>query len=173
VLVGLPPEPLLSGAGTYLVRGGAARLVSPHMLVDLAPDGTQMLARTTDGDIVVVRLADGAVVANIGLGINAAWRPAHPGLPPASPLAAKSPALQLATPMTTGDAVREAQQRLTEQGFSVGTVDGVFGPQTAAAVRKFQEAQGLTVDGVVGPQTWAALRFDAEGAIREYQALPQ
>ena len=35
--------------------------------------------------------------------------------------------------------------------------DGVYGPVTAAAVKNFQSANGLTVDGVVGAQTWAAL----------------
>jgi lysozyme family protein len=35
--------------------------------------------------------------------------------------------------------------------------DGVVGPQTRRAIRRFQRANGLTVDGVVGPQTLAAL----------------
>src|SRR3954447_10925511 len=36
-------------------------------------------------------------------------------------------------------------------------VDGVYGPQSRAAVKRFQSAHGLEVDGVVGPQTMAAL----------------
>jgi len=35
--------------------------------------------------------------------------------------------------------------------------DGVFGPQTKAAVQAFQRTNGLTADGVVGPRTLAAL----------------
>jgi peptidoglycan hydrolase-like protein with peptidoglycan-binding domain len=37
------------------------------------------------------------------------------------------------------------------------TVDGIFGPKTATAVRGFQQALGITVDGIVGPLTWRAL----------------
>lgn len=39
----------------------------------------------------------------------------------------------------------------------ISSVDGIFGAQTEAAVRKFQEVFNLTVDGIVGRATWYAL----------------
>jgi len=41
------------------------------------------------------------------------------------------------------------------------SADGVFGPQTAQAVKHFQSAHGLTADGVVGPATAEALGIGA------------
>lgn len=39
----------------------------------------------------------------------------------------------------------------------IPSVDGIFGAQTEASVRKFQEIFNLTPDGIVGPATWYAL----------------
>lgn len=57
----------------------------------------------------------------------------------------------------SGPEVESLQRRLREAGHFFGTLDGRFGSQTFAAVRRFQQAQGLTVDGIAGPQTLAAL----------------
>lgn len=56
-----------------------------------------------------------------------------------------------------GPEVKQIQQRLSELKFYSGALDGIFGGGTDAAVRMFQQGNGLTADGKVGPQTWGAL----------------
>lgn len=55
-----------------------------------------------------------------------------------------------------GPDVRDAQQRLSDLGYSLD-VDGNFGPGTANAVIAFQQKNNLGSDGIVGPNTWKAL----------------
>src|SRR5271166_5613794 len=55
------------------------------------------------------------------------------------------------------------QVQLLQRALGGIKVDGIFGPETEAAVRAFQARAGLTVDGVVGPATGAALRGQASG----------
>ncbi len=43
--------------------------------------------------------------------------------------------------------------------FGLLTVDGVFGAQMAATVKRFQTQFGLTADGVVGRQTWYKISY--------------
>lgn len=58
---------------------------------------------------------------------------------------------------STGATVRQIQQKLKNWGYYKGSVDGIFGSQTRAAVVYFQQKNGLTVDGIVGKQTAAAM----------------
>lgn len=58
---------------------------------------------------------------------------------------------------STGALVRTVQTKLKNWGYYTGTVDGIYGAKTAAAVRYFQRKNGLTQDGVVGPQTAKAM----------------
>ncbi|MEC0276801.1 peptidoglycan-binding protein [Peribacillus frigoritolerans] len=53
--------------------------------------------------------------------------------------------------------VKRIQEALNKKGYSVGTADGLFGPKTVAAVKKFQRANKLSPDGIVGPKTWNEL----------------
>jgi murein L,D-transpeptidase YcbB/YkuD len=70
---------------------------------------------------------------------------------------------------STGPAVRAVQDQINFRNLRNGhtlAVDGIFGPQTATAVRAFQRAMateipGFGVDGIVGSRTWQALVTEA------------
>ncbi len=64
---------------------------------------------------------------------------------------------------TSGSSVSALQQAL---GIPA---DGIYGPQTRKAVRRFQRSHGLAVDGIAGPQTLAALGLNA----RSSRSAPQ
>ncbi len=54
--------------------------------------------------------------------------------------------------------VAALQFLLSSRGFGPGSFDGGYGPNTAAAVRRFQAAAGLAVDDVAGPATLNSLQ---------------
>jgi peptidoglycan hydrolase-like protein with peptidoglycan-binding domain len=64
-------------------------------------------------------------------------------------------------------AVRALQLRLRTGGFKPGPIDGLFGPLTQAAVRRFQRKHDLKVDGIVGPQTRRPLLAQPAAAQRD------
>lgn len=83
-------------------------------------------------------------------------------------------------PMLRGDDVAALQRDLGALGFDAGRVDGIFGPQTDAAVRDFQRNMGIAVaDGIFGPETLNVLSRvssrsdgrDVVAEIRERQRL--
>lgn len=53
----------------------------------------------------------------------------------------------------TGDAVRKVQKRLIALGYLEGSADGDFGNKTKAAVKDFQDRNGLSVTGKVNSST--------------------
>lgn len=72
-------------------------------------------------------------------------------------LAAKHPSKSLGLPKlqhgAKGLAVKQLQERLAEEGYYQGKIDGDFDVVTKQAVQKFQTAHMLNQDGVVGGET--------------------
>ncbi|MEM0936729.1 MAG: lytic murein transglycosylase [Pseudomonadota bacterium] len=58
----------------------------------------------------------------------------------------------------TIDERKELQRRLTRAGFDTEGADGVIGPRTEAAIRGYQQAQGLSATGQPSPELLARLR---------------
>jgi N-acetylmuramoyl-L-alanine amidase len=56
--------------------------------------------------------------------------------------------------------VRDVQRRLRQLGFYSGRVDATWGPQTQAAIERFQQNRGLDTTGQLNPATAAALGVD-------------
>ena len=56
-----------------------------------------------------------------------------------------------------GQEVITIQTKLKRWGYYNGSVDGIYGSQTLAAVKYFQRKNGLTVDGIAGTKTLQAM----------------
>ena len=82
---------------------------------------------------------------------------------PVGPLRESAPVIPLRVG-SVNDNVRTVQLRLNRIGKNYPSIpkipetDGIFGTQTEAAVKRFQEIFGLTTDGVVGRATWYYIR---------------
>jgi hypothetical protein len=77
-----------------------------------------------------------------------------------------------------GSAVAKIQQALFDLGHPLprsmksGVPDGIFGPETQGAVRKYQASAGLVSDGIVGPITMASLDSKFSGALPPCPVIP-
>lgn len=74
---------------------------------------------------------------------------------------------------SSGDAVTALQRKLFAFSFDPGTIDGIFGPKTDQAVRRYQEQKGLQVDGIAGPETLASLGMMSDEQPAAAEAAPE
>lgn len=58
---------------------------------------------------------------------------------------------------STGKEVAIVQNNLKILGYDPQAIDCIYGENTEAAVKEFQEANGLEADGIVGNYTWSSL----------------
>lgn len=119
--------------------------------------------------VTLVGLGVGQSLASSSLVVRtaAATRPPAPG--PPTTVNAVAAAFNfcafkcLCPTLALGDAgpvVRVLQSKLNSRDGAGLSTDGIFGPLTESAVKRFQSAhiaQVGWVDGIVGPKTWAAL----------------
>ena len=57
--------------------------------------------------------------------------------------------------------VTQIQTKLKRWGYYSGSVDGIYGSKTVAAVKYFQRKNGLTADGIAGPATLKAMGINS------------
>ncbi len=66
--------------------------------------------------------------------------------------------------------VKSVQQALKDKGFDPGSVDGVMGPETKSALKKYQDQQHLTADGRLGPKTLDSLGVKEASPDQQFSA---
>ncbi len=62
--------------------------------------------------------------------------------------------------LMTTENLKLVQARLKAEGVYAGSVDGIMGPQTEAALRRYQEKEGLPVSGAVDEATLKELQLE-------------
>jgi multidrug efflux pump subunit AcrA (membrane-fusion protein) len=144
--------------GTSLVTRGTARFGLPQP-VSLAPSTLKPAA----GVITLLPLRN-AQVAEGGLLLTASGRPVFV-------LQGDLPMYRDLVPGLRGDDVRQLEQALTRLGFDPGPVDGLYDPQTAAAVAQWYKARGWEPFGPTREQLAALHTLEREAGEAAKAAL--
>ena len=152
------------GARGAAVKTAQERLNAHGAALRLVVDG--IFGPKTDAAVRAFQKAskltvDGIVGPNTWKALKAAPKPLSTGRPFTS-----RRLLKLANPMMKGADVKGVQGYLIRKGYSCGRsgADGVYGPATADAVRRYQTKRlpryirgANQWDGIVGPRTWALI----------------
>ena len=108
------------------------------------------------------RLAVGTAAATLALAGLAGCSSSSDPAPTQTAAPTASPSLSPSASASEGESTvafdKQIQEELNAVGCHSGAVDGIMGPETDAALVRFQEAEGLEVDGELGPETEAALK---------------
>ena len=101
--------------------------------------------------------------ADLQTGID--WNTVKKSRDPKATAAAGGSEIQVSNQLETGargDDVRKLQLSLAQRGYPIGDVDGIYGNQTATAVRAFQASQGLSQTGIADAATLRAVETPAQ-----------
>lgn len=139
-------------------RGSVTHANSPPSAGESTVSRIETLQQTAGNRAVTTMLSGDPVVQR--------EEPASTGVtlaPPTDATAPAEPAAPVRPDLAEGDGpnvdVGELQQKLNAVGAATPPlrITAVFGPETGAALRVFQTAQGLPPDGIAGAVTWARL----------------
>jgi Putative peptidoglycan binding domain len=147
----IPLDQAASVAGAFVLREPATGRTG-HIVISDGKGGTIEAHSSNQGVIASIlggRRWDYGIMVP-GIRYFSAIIPVEVAPPPAG-------ILRLTNPMMRSEEVQKLQKILAKKGFNPGAIDGVFGPQTEAALADFQEQQGLLVDGELGPVSRMAL----------------
>lgn len=96
-------------------------------------------------EVALKRFQNKMFLVEDGIVGNKTWQALYTGAPVDMPVLKNG---------STGEVVKQMQERISIGGYYVGVIDGIFGTKTEVAVRNLQQNTALTVDGIVGDRTW-------------------
>lgn len=166
----------LAGCGAPMTKPSAEPVVPPATTRPASPAASPTPAVSTSTPAAPASTAPGGTTATAPTpAASTSTRPAPVSSAPSStsasgapssappaashtPAPAETPAVRTTLrPGDRGADVRALQQSLSDQGFWLGQVDGIWGGLTTQAVYAAQKAAGLGRDGIAGPATRGAL----------------
>ncbi|MEM8789542.1 MAG: lytic murein transglycosylase [Pseudomonadota bacterium] len=115
----------------------------------LAPAGARGPVFMVFNNFRVIKRYNNATSYAMGVGLLASRIGGGPGV--------TTPWPRNDRPLSRSEKV-EIQQRLSASGFATGAADGLIGPNTIAAIRSYQRAQGLVPDGYASAALLQRLR---------------
>ena len=142
-------------SGCHTLRAAGATGYGGPNLDSLQPSAATVAAQVTSGGGGMPSFGGSLSASDIQA--LAAWVAASTGGASSSGASGTTSAPTVPAVHIPAAAVRRIQTQLKALGYFTGPVSGFYGPLTVAAVKAFQQAAGLTADGVWGPQTKAAL----------------
>lgn len=154
--------------GSRHSRGDAADIVvknvAPREVAKYAESigilGIGLYETSADGHFVHIDTRD---VKSFWYGQGEAYRSTFGGAMPTNPTTGSATTTTTGASYKTlsqgsrGTLVGDLQSNLNTLGFNCGTVDGIFGKNTANAVKAFQRKFGLVADGIAGKLTLGAI----------------
>ena len=153
----------------------STRQVSVSFLVAIYQDGVKMTGRfphplTVEMAIPFIHQGDQVYVKSSGAWQRSASAIVRDGFlrieiwsdPVIAVLSAKSKARAIVLPNDHSESVVSLQRFLNTYGYGL-SIDGIYGPMTSTATKRFQIAHMLKGNGIVGPRTWAILARTAPG----------
>jgi N-acetylmuramoyl-L-alanine amidase len=160
----VPVELAARTLGAFVVRKPAIGKIG-HIVISDGKGGT-IEAHSSKFGVIRSTLAN----RRWDLGVIVPGVTAHssPDLPPIQVL---HRTLRVQDPLLRADIVKDVQRALIQRGFASGRIDGIYGPQTAHAVRLFQIDKDLVADGEVGPATFKALKIPVPAWAKQTIAL--
>jgi N-acetylmuramoyl-L-alanine amidase len=160
----VPLETAARTAGAFVVRKPAPGKIG-HIVISDGKGGTIEAHSSKFG---VIRSTLAGRRWDLGIIVPGIIAHAAPHLPP---IEVAVVTLRVTTPLMKDPLIKDVQRALAGLGFAPGRVDGIYGPQTAHAVRLFQTGKNLVADGEVGPATLKALKIAVPAWVKRSMPL--